>query len=172
LAYDEDRFAKLRGFLDAAGRLTGWFEDHQETAPGLFEGLSAMPDVTPLLARIDQIVDERGRVRREASSLLQRLDMRTEELNGQVTVAMRGVLARAEVRAVLSDNVVHRRSGRPVLAVRAKSSGRVKGIVHDRSQSGESVFIEPREVIEIGNHLAAAKADRRREVERILIELT
>ncbi|MCP5020546.1 MAG: hypothetical protein GY930_02115 [bacterium] len=172
LAYDEDRFAKLRGFLDAAGRLTGWFEDHQETAPGLFEGLSAMPDVTPLLARIDQIVDERGRVRREASSLLQRLDSRTEELNGQVTVAMRGVLARAEVRAVLSDNVVHRRSGRPVLAVRAKSSGRVKGIVHDRSQSGESVFIEPREVIEIGNHLAAAKADRRREVERILIELT
>lgn len=171
-AYDEARYASLRGFLDAAGRLTDWFADHAEVAPSLFLILSAMPDVKPLLTRIDQTVDERGRVRREASPLLQRLDMRTEELNGQVTVAMRGVLARAEVRAVLSDNVVHRRSGRPVLAVRAKSSGRVRGIVHDRSQSGESVFIEPREVIEVGNQLASAKADRRREVERVLIELT
>ncbi|MFT5198804.1 MAG: DNA mismatch repair protein MutS2 [Planctomycetota bacterium] len=172
MAYDEQRYATLRGFLDAAGRLTGWFEDHQEHGPGLFLILSAMPDVKPLLSRIDQTVDERGRVRREASPLLQRLDMRTEELNGQVTVAMRGVLARAEVRAVLSDSAVHRRASRPVLAVRAKSSGRVRGIVHDRSQSGESVFIEPREVIEIGNQLAAARADRRREVERVLIELT
>ncbi|MDF1838808.1 MAG: hypothetical protein P1V35_13135, partial [Planctomycetota bacterium] len=91
MAYDEARYANLRGFLDAAGRLTGWFEDHQEQAPGLFSILSAMPDVKPLLARIDQTVDERGRVRREASPLLQRLDMRTEELNGQVTVVMRGV---------------------------------------------------------------------------------
>ncbi|MCA9001982.1 MAG: hypothetical protein KDB61_08670, partial [Planctomycetes bacterium] len=171
-AYDEDRYAKLRGFLDAAGRLTGWFADHEHVAPRLYQVLLALPDVKPLLARIDLTVDERGKVRRDASPLLQRLERRIEELNGLVNVALRAVLAKAEVRQVLSDSAVHRRSGRPVLAVRAKSAGRVRGIVHDRSQSGESVFIEPREVIELGNQLAAAQSDQRREIERVLIELT
>ena len=171
-AYDEDRFATLRGFLDGAMRLKEWFSIHGGEAPILAEVMGELPDLTPILARIDRTVDERGKVRREASDLLLRLDQKTEALSAQRTAILRTVLARSEIRAVLSDNVVHRRGGRPVLVVRAKSSGRVRGIVHDTSQTGESVFIEPREVIEVGNHLAEAEADRSREVQRVLVELT
>ena len=171
-SYDEDRFASLRGFLDGALRLQGWFAERTEITPKLWEVCERLPDVAPILARIDQTVDERGKVRREASDLLLRLDQKIEALTGERTAILRTVLARNEVRAVLSDNVVHRRGGRPVLVVRAKSQGRVKGIVHDTSQSGESVFIEPREVIEVGNRLASAEADHAREVQKVLVELT
>ncbi|MCB9906389.1 MAG: hypothetical protein H6830_01590 [Planctomycetes bacterium] len=170
--YDEERFALLRGFLDAALRLRPWFEERRDLAPELAALVVSIPDVAPILARIDQTVDERGRVRREASTLLLGLDQKIDALTAERTAILRTVLARSEVRAVLSDNVLHRRGGRPVLVVRAKSAGRIRGIVHDTSQSGESVFIEPREVIEIGNRLAAAEADHAREVQRVLFELT
>jgi DNA mismatch repair protein MutS2 len=76
------------------------------------------------------------------------------------------------VRTVLSDPNPMRRGGRPVLAIKAKSAGRIHGIVHDRSQTGETVFVEPREVVALGNRHAELVSDERREVERILSELT
>jgi DNA mismatch repair protein MutS2 len=59
-----------------------------------------------------------------------------------------------------------------VLAVRAKSQGRVPGIVHDRSQSDQTVFVEPRETVALGNRHAELLADERREVERVLLDVT
>ena len=169
---DEERFMALRGFLDAGRRLRGWFADRSEDVPALAAVAAEVPDLSDLIERLDQVLDERGRVRRDASDLLARLRRRTSELSEEIDDRVRKVLARSDVRTVLSDGSVHRRGGRPVLAVRAKSSGHVKGIVHDRSSSGESVFVEPKEVIELGNLLAEAQAGARRETERILLELS
>ena len=113
-----------------------------------------------LVEAIDQVLDERGRVRRDASVLLARLGKEGRHLSSEINTILRRIVASSGVRAVLSDSAVHRRGGRPVLAVRAKSSGRVRGLVHDRSQSGESVFIEPNEVVELGNRLAEATSTR------------
>ncbi|MEE8468264.1 MAG: hypothetical protein V3T22_07400, partial [Planctomycetota bacterium] len=150
-AMDEERFLVLRGFLDAARRLAAWFSERTGDVPALAAVAARVPDVTHLLEQLDRVLDERGRVRREASDLLRRLRRELTSLSTDIDARMRQVQSRGEVRAVLSDGAVHRRGGRPVLAVRAKSSGRVKGIVHDRSQSGESVFVEPVEVILLGN---------------------
>ena len=169
---DEERFVALRRFLDASTRLREWFAERAGDVPRLGAVAAELPDVRELAAEIDRVLDERGRVRPEASPLLGRLRRELAELSEKIDGQLRSVLARSEVRAVLSDGSIHRRGGRPVLAVRARSAGRVKGIVHDRSQSGESVFVEPQEVIEPGNHLAEARADERREVERILLALT
>ncbi|MCP3918278.1 MAG: hypothetical protein GY711_22250 [bacterium] len=171
-AFDEERFVALRGFLDACGRIREWFAGRTESVPELARLAADIPEVGDLLAEIDRTLDARGRVRRDASELLGRLRRETSVLMSRIDDTVRGIMARGTVRNVLSDFSVHRRADRPVLAVRAKSSGRVKGLVHDRSQSGESVFIEPAEVIELGNRLAEARADERREVERILLALT
>lgn len=171
-AWDEERFVALRAFLDANGRLRAWFRDRAEEVPALATVAAALPDGSALLAEIDRVLDERGRVRADASPVLARLRRAITVAGDEIRHRLERVVARSEVRAVLSDPGVHRRGGRPVLAVRAKSAGRVKGIVHDRSQSGESVFVEPHEVIELGNRLAEAKADERREVERVLLVLT
>ncbi|MDA1264233.1 MAG: hypothetical protein O2816_04045 [Planctomycetota bacterium] len=169
---DEDQLVALRSFLDAAKRLKAWLAERVEDVPRLGEIGGRIPDLSALVAEIDTVLDERGRVKRDASDLLQRLRQRIGDLSSQIDERVRRVLARSDVRNVLSDSSVHRRGGRPVLAVRAKSSGHVKGIVHDRSSSGESVFVEPQEVIELGNLMAEAHADERREVERILLELS
>ncbi|MEM1451711.1 MAG: hypothetical protein AAGI22_21545, partial [Planctomycetota bacterium] len=169
---DESRIATLRDFLDANVRLKAWAATRAESAPLLSALMEASPDTRGLVERVDRVLDGRGQVRAEASGRLSRLRDTISQSSARVDGALRDVLARGEVRASLSDGGVHRRAGRPVLAVRAKMSGRVRGLVHDRSQSGESVFIEPQEIVELGNRLAEARADERREVERILVELS
>ncbi|MFN0241343.1 MAG: endonuclease MutS2 [Planctomycetota bacterium] len=169
---DDEALVALLNLFEALARLTDWAGAHAGALPhcaALFQGL---PDVQPMRERIDTTVDERGRVRDHASPLLFRLRKETAELAQSIDKTLRGLLARAEIKAVLSDPTPHRRGGRTVLAVRAKSSGRVPGIVHDRSQSGESVFVEPREVVALANRHAECEADERHEVERILLELT
>ncbi|MEM8709515.1 MAG: hypothetical protein AAGG01_01070 [Planctomycetota bacterium] len=169
---DEAKIAAIRDFLDANLRLREWASTRVGEVPHLAALMAASPDTTLLLERIERVVDERGRVRSDASGKLERLRQMISSLSGRVDQIVRDVMGRGDVRACLSDGSVHRRAGRPTLAVKAKMSGRVKGLVHDRSQSGESVFIEPAAAVEAGNRLAEAKADERRETERILIELS
>ncbi|MEZ6017235.1 MAG: hypothetical protein R3F49_19130 [Planctomycetota bacterium] len=169
---DEDRMASMRDFLQANVRLRDWSQARVEDVPRCAEWMALAPDTTELAQAIDRVLDPRGRVRDDASPQLQRLRANVQELQERIERTARAVLQRSDVRVHLTDGAIHRRAGRPVLAVKAKLSGRVKGLVHDRSQSGESVFIEPAECLELGNRLAEVVADERREVERILMALS
>lgn len=169
---DEDRMASLRDFLEANVRIRSWAAARAGDVPRLGAWMQASPDTTDLAQAIDRVLDPRGRVRDDASQQLARLRGTMQELGERVERAARNALQRPDIRPHLTDGSIHRRSGRPVLAVKAKLSGRVRGLVHDRSQSGESVFIEPAECVELGNRLAEVTADERREVERVLMALS
>ena len=131
------------------------------------------PSVVQLAEAIDRCVEDDGSdLRDDASPKLRRL--RRELRNGDAR--LRDELARiarsAGVRDALQESFLAERGGRPVLAVRASSRDQVPGIVHDASGSGQTVFVEPLAVVELGNKLAEAAAEAREEVERILRELS
>jgi DNA mismatch repair protein MutS2 len=167
-----DRFLALRGLCEAADRLAAWGRERAADAPALSELLTGGPSLLSLVEEIDTVLDDRGRVRPDASPLLARLGREEGELARRIERDLSRVMASPRVRSVLSDGQVHRRGGRPVLAVKAQSAGAVRGITHDRSQSEATVFVEPQEVVEAGNRLGEVKADRRREEERLLLDLT
>lgn len=171
-ALEDVALVQLRDFLEACRRLAAWLREDAGAAPALGALASGMPDFTKLVATIDTTVDERGRVRDSASPLLARLRRDVAEASQSIDRALKGIVGRPEVKAVLSDPVTHRRGGRAVLAVKSKSQGRVPGIVHDRSQSDQTVFVEPREIVALGNRQAELEADERRELERVLLEIT
>jgi DNA mismatch repair protein MutS2 len=168
----DDELVLLRAFFSALESLRIWLDGKREESPALAQLAVGLPDLVELVERIDSAVDDRGRVRDHASPLLWRLRKEESELSAEIERKLRAYTARPEIKAVLSDPSIHRRGGRAVLVVKAKSSSRVPGIVHDRSQTGESVFIEPREVVALSNRHAECAADERREVERILLEIT
>lgn len=171
-ALEDDQVTSLRAFFEAVVRLVEWMKNRKAHSPALAALADDVPDFQELVERIDATVDERGRVRDHASPLLWRLRQTEAELSAQLDKLLRSYITRADVKAVLSDPDPMRRGGRAVLAVKAKSSGRVRGIVHDRSSSGETIFIEPHEAVLLGNKHSEAEADKQREVERILLELT
>ncbi len=169
---EEQDLAALRGLLGASERLQQWFASRAEDVPVLARSAKNLPNLSALWDRLGEIVDERGRILDSASPALSRLRREIKELSTRIDSTLRHIGSRTDIRNHLTDGRVHLRGGRYCLAVKAKASGRVKGIIHDRSQSEQTAFVEPREVIELANRLSAARHDERRELTRILTELS
>lgn len=171
-ALDEDGFASLRDHLEGVERTVDWLRSKERELPACAALAHGMPDLAPLRREIERVQDERGRIRGDASALLARLREEAAQSSARIDHALRAILERPGVQSALADPAPRRRGGRTVLAVKTGSGAKVPGIVHDRSKSGESLFVEPREIVLLGNRLAEIAAQERREIERILLELT
>ncbi|HEV8111523.1 MAG TPA: hypothetical protein VGR31_02010 [Planctomycetota bacterium] len=171
-ALEDEDLASLRDHLEAQERLVEWLRSHERDFPECAAQGRGMPDLAPLRERIELVLDDQGNVKDDASPQLARTRRATAELSRKIESSLRSIVARPGVKAALVDTNPKRRGGRVVLSVRTGSAGKVPGIVHDRSNTGETLFIEPREIVLPGNRLVELSADERREVERILLELT
>ncbi len=120
--------------------------------------------------RIGESIGEEGNVLDSASPELRRL--RLEIRGAQQRLQDRLGSLVNEFRGSLQEAIITTRAGRYVLPVRAEARGQVRGIVHDQSSSGATVFIEPLVIVEMNNRLRQLELDEQREVERILQELS
>ena len=173
--FEPEELATLADYLRAAGLLGRWIEERAEVLPACHELFAEAPGLLALHERIAEVVDPRGKVRDDASPRLLRLRNTIQELSRTVDKIVRKIAGSGELRRFLADGQqgqVHRRAGRPVLAVKARHLGQVPGIVHDRSQSEETLFVEPQAAVEPNNQLMGAKADEAREIAVLLAELT
>jgi DNA mismatch repair protein MutS2 len=165
----------LLSFLKGAVRLCAWLADRAARAPHLARLADGAPRLESLAELLEGGIDRRGEVRDDASPRLAKLRAAQADITQRIERRVRAIANSPDLRNVLSPGMqgtVHLRDGRAVLAVKAKSIGQVPGIVHDHSGTGETVFVEPREVIELGNELAVVRADVQREVQRLLVEWT
>lgn len=165
----------IGAFLRRVEEVHDWLRARREQLPMCAALWEDLPDLSGLRERVEATVDRRGHVLDDATPELRTLRRAIESTGREVERRIKKIANRPGLRATLADGqagAIHRRSGRMVLAVRAKQSGRLPGIVHDRSQSGETVFIEPQEVIELANSLAALQSDEEHEVQRILADWT
>lgn len=137
----------------------------------LLKGLAGdLPQRMQLEGRIAECVSEEGEVLDSASPRLRQL--RIEIRSAQQRLQERlGTLVN-EFRTALQEPIITMRSDRYVLPVRAEARGQVRGIVHDQSGSGATVFVEPLVVVEMNNRLRQLQIEERQEVERILAELS
>jgi DNA mismatch repair protein MutS2 len=131
----------------------------------LTENLTGFPGI---LSAIEKTVDWEGRILDSASPEL--FDVRADirRLEGRIRKRMEEMVRDRRMAPFLQDNFIVQRSGRWVIPVRMDSKGRVPGVVHDVSRSGETAFIEPLEIIGISNELENLIAEEKAEVLRIL----
>jgi DNA mismatch repair protein MutS2 len=117
---------------------------------------------------LSELISPEGEVRDEASPALARARRQVREHEAEIERIMARALRDPEVREHLQDEYSTHRFDRPVLPVRAAAGPRVRGIVHDVSSSGTTVFIEPEAAVEAGNRLRIARTEVEREIERVL----
>jgi DNA mismatch repair protein MutS2 len=145
-----------------------------ETAPLLRETAEAIePALAAVAEQIDRAVEPDGSdLRDNASPQLRRL--RRELREGQLRAAeqLRRLARSSSLREHLQEDFVAQRGGRPVFAVRASARRNVQGIVHDVSDSGQTIFVEPLELVELNNRQSETASAEREEVLRILRELS
>ena len=136
----------------------------------LTEGVLTFPEI---LRRIDQILDKYGKVKDSASPALADIRMQLHKAEGSVSRTLYSIL-----RAAQSEGLVHKdvtptvRDGRLVVPIAPGLKRKIKGIVHDESSTGKTVFVEPTEVVEANNRIRELEAEERREVVRILVDFT
>jgi len=148
-ALDEERFPRLR--REAQNRET-------------FQGI---------VKRIDTIIDKFQQVRDSASPRLGEIRRSIQSEQTQVVRTLNAILREAKARNVIDADVSPTmREGRLMLPVPSANKRQVQGIVHDESATGKTSFIEPAAVVEINNHLRELQSEERREIIKILTELT
>lgn len=145
---------------------------HEAEAPRLAEVARevAVISLRALVDMFDAALDGHGGVRDSASPDLGRARRQLAEARSAAAETLRSVAKRAGKH--LQESFLTERGGRPVLAVKASSRSAVPGIVHDRSATGQTIFVEPLEVVEANNRVRECEATERMEVEAVLRRLS
>ncbi|MBQ2524633.1 MAG: Smr/MutS family protein, partial [Prevotella sp.] len=136
----------------------------------LTEGVLTFPKI---VQRIDQILDKFGKMRDDASPELSSIRRELSHTEGSISRTLHSILRTAQSEGLVDKDVAPTiRDGRLVIPIAPGLKRKIKGIVHDESASGRTVFIEPSEVVEANNRIRELEASERREIIRILTEIT
>ncbi len=178
---ETDELFALRRSLDTAARLTEYLRRADTGADGadayhypalaaLTEGVQSFPTIT---ARIDQLLDNHGNVRDTASPELSRIRTELSRAEGSASRTLYSILRSAQDGGLVERDVAPAlRDGRLVIPVAPGLKRKIPGIVHDESASGRTVYIEPAQVVEANNRIRELENDEKREILRLLAEVT
>jgi len=171
----EEEFHQIQLSLDTIIRCQSFFKTTEEEDPyPHLARLSEHVGVPPsLLGKIRKVIDEKGHMRNNASKELQ--DIRRTMLGEQSRLrkVLDQIMRQARQQGYTADDAsVTIRGGRMVIPIQAEYKRRIKGFVHDESATGQTVYLEPAEVLDINNEIRDLEYRERREVTKILTQLT
>ncbi len=170
----ESGLAKLNVLLLQAKQVFAYFSAgaRQASYPSLYGVVREVDYVPELSAAIERVIDAEGLIRTDASEELARIRRLIGSKQREVERAFRGMIEKYRRAGYLSDTVESFRNGRRVLTVPSEHKRQIRGIIHDESATGKTAYIEPDEVIGINNDIFDFQQEERREIYRILRELS
>jgi DNA mismatch repair protein MutS2 len=121
---------------------------------------------------IEFAIDEDGNVKDTATQNLRRIKSEIKSKSDRLRKSLHKILKDVTEQDLSRDEIITLRDGRSVIPVKVENKRKVPGIIHSSSASGSTVFIEPQETTEINNEITELKYEERREIEKILSELT
>jgi DNA mismatch repair protein MutS2 len=161
--------------LALADEAVRFFRSLERPLPALSDlaaPLMALDQLAPLRQQLERAVDPGGQIRDNATPELRRLTGQANDLKQGMRRRLDTILASARYADVLQEKYFAEREGRYVVLVKAESQSKIPGIVHDVSASGATVFLEPRELVELNNAIKVSEREIEREVRRLLQELS
>jgi len=153
-------------------RLRAHLREHAAIAPRLAAHAAAIADLGHVYHPILEAFDADGRLVDHASDALGPLRKALASIKAQLEKSMGGLLTDERFAPYLQDAYYTQREDRYVLPVRHDGKGFVRGIVHGSSQSGQTLFIEPEEIVDLNNRAKLAEADVLDEERRILVKFS
>jgi len=173
---EEDELFDLRRSLETIGKIADFLnkeDDGSPNSPYAYPALHRMADgvqtFPAMIRRIDSILDKFGKIKDSASMNLAGIRHDIEQTAGSISRTLYTILHTAQREGLVAQDVAPTlRDGRLMIPVAPGLKRRIKGIVHDESATGKTVFIEPAEVVEANNKVRELEAAERREIIRIL----
>ncbi len=168
---DPPSLLKIAAFADRSQHTAGRLRSAERAVPDLVDVASAIPGFRELTEPIGRSITSEGEGADSASPELGRIRRDLERARRDLVATLEGLFTRRETAEAVQEKIITRREGRYVIPVKAGSKGSVPGLVHDRSASGQTIYIEPAAVVEKNNALREMLAAEKEEVVRILREL-
>ena len=148
-------------------------EDEEIKYPALTALAGEIMVFPHLVESIDTIIDKFGKIKDNASPTLARIRSEIASTLGGISRSLQSILRAAQTEGFVEKDVAPTmRDGRLMIPVAPAFKRKIKGIVHDESASGKTVFVEPEVVVEANNRVRELESDERREIVRILTEFT
>ncbi|TAK62592.1 MAG: endonuclease MutS2, partial [Dehalococcoidia bacterium] len=139
-----------------------------EDLPLLKETVDLIEPMARTIENINRCINQRAEVTDQASPALGALRREIRTVHDRLYQRLQEILGAAFAKGVAQEAIITLRDGRYVIPVKADMRGQMKGIVHDVSGSGATVWLEPLAVVELGNRWREAQLEEEREVERVL----
>lgn len=173
---DEKELFDLKRSLQTISDIIRFFHPDKETDliyPALTELAGNIPIFPQLIQKIDKILDKYGKVKDQASAELIQIRKDMNATLSSISRNLQNILRSAQAEGLVDKDVAPTmRDGRLVIPVAPAFKRKIRGIVHDESASGKTVFIEPEAVVDANNRIRELENQERREIIRILTEFT
>lgn len=169
----EEQLVSIRKLAENIKSLFHWFDTERRTAyPALMQVIEGSYYEKVILELINDVLDESGIVKDDASETLASVRMGLYRKRNELRREFDKVLKKLQRQGYVADIEESFLNGRRVVALFAEQKRQVKGILHGESESRRTVFVEPEETIELNNEIFSLENEERREVYRILRDLT
>lgn len=175
---DEQELFDLRRSLETIRDIVRFLQRNDEEEsdcpyPSLKKLAGDITVFPQLITKIDGILNKYGKIKDNASTKLSRIRRELANTMGSISRSLNSILRTAQSEGYVDKDVAPTmRDGRLVIPVAPGLKRKIKGIVHDESASGKTVFIEPAEVVEANNRIRELEGDEHREIIRILTEFS
>ncbi len=163
---------KVKYSLVAARDLKRFMADVEKEYPHLLEISSRLPGSLGLVDAITRAISDEGEIKDSASDDLARIRQDLRLQHDRLRERMESMIHSSQISKYLQETIFTQRGGRYVLPIRADAKGKVRGIVHDKSASGATLYLEPERVVEANNRHRQLKVDEREEERRVLSALS
>jgi DNA mismatch repair protein MutS2 len=163
--------AQIAYALLAMRETRAFVSTRRDRYPALWAHAEILPDLKRLEDTLKTSLEPDGEVRDAASPRLTELRRKRQTTTSRIQERIQSYVS-GRTRELLSDPIYTVRDGRYVIPLKAENRGKIKGIVHDTSGSGQTIYLEPEDVLQLGNALREAEAAEREEVQRVLAELS
>lgn len=169
----EESFKRLAIVLRFVRDIFWYFNPtRREIYPNLYRIIQPIVFEESLIKSIEKVIDDQGNIRPDASPELQKIRKQIQDKQKELDKRFRILINDFKTKGWLADSVESIRNGRRVLTVPSEHKRKVRGIIHDESTTGKTAFIEPESIIEVNNDIFDLETEERREIYRILKELS
>ena len=166
-------FSQVVQTLEVARKIIEYFRERKEKYPLLVKVVNNISSFQAIEKAINRCIDISSlEILNNASPNLNRIRKSIEIQEQRIRKKLDEMVANLSRKGYLQENLVVVRDGRLVLMVKDEHRSRVKGLIHDQSATGSTLFVEPFDTLEYNNQIRSLKLEERREIEKILTALT
>jgi len=169
---DSKKILEILKLVVISRNLTHYLKNNSETAPLLNEIGGRLFKDKLFENFIQRIINENGEIRDSASSKLAEIRRDIRSKNDELIRSVNRIIKSLNEKDIVREDYLTLRDGRIVIPVKSEHKRHIRGFIHSESSTGQTVYIEPEETLELNNDIVSLSFAERREIERLLRELT